>query len=374
MNRVLHVVNSMGVGGIETFLMNVYRKIDRDNLQFDFLLHKKTNSHYEKEIISLGGKIFYLPTRREGIIESKRALNEFFDLHSEYHIVHEHVSSLSDIDALICAHKHGVNGRIIHAHSTAAPGSRIHKYLHKMNQKKLKKAANYYFSCSDASTRWLYSGTGVIDKVKFIPNGVDCQRFCFDQTIRDNYRNKLSLSNKKVIIHIGRLSTEKNHMFLIDAFDYYHKNNPESLLLLIGDGILKSQIQELIYKKNLSESIIMLGVRKDIPELLMASDLFVLPSLFEGFPVSIIEAQSTGIPCLYSNNITATAKVLENVKQLDINKGSIIWSDEFENMIKLGRFKNAYNEMSASKFNIDNVTRTLSEFYQSVIYGDIVNE
>ncbi len=370
MERVLHVVNSMGVGGIETFLMNVYRSINKDEFQFDFLLHKKTNSYYEDEIKALGGGLYYLPSRRDGLIKSKSALDAFFDAHREYHIVHDHVSSLSDIDALIYARKYEIEGRIIHAHSTAAPGNKIHKFLHRINQSKVKSVANYYFSCSDAATEWLYSGTGIKDKVSFIPNGVDCQAFCFDNYIRKDYREKLNINNKKTIIHIGRMSSEKNQLFLIDAFKIYHDKNNNSKLLLVGDGIMRNEIKDKIHKLNLDEDVELLGVRKDVSALLMAADLFVLPSVFEGFPVSIVEAQATGIPCLYSKNVTSTAKVLQNVHQLEIDKGPKIWADKFEVMLEEGRQEDANQKISASAFNIENVSDNLSAFYKKILRID----
>lgn len=364
MIRVLHVLNSLGVGGIETFLMNVYRVLDREDFQFDFLVHEKKNSYYEHEVKDGGGRIFYLPTRREGILKVQKELNTFFCSHPEYQIVHEHVSSLSDIDALISARRNGVKGRIIHAHSTAAPGSKIHKLLHMINKCKVRKIANYYFSCSDAATRWLYSGTGIKD-IEFVPNGIDCTRYVFDENIRKQVRKKLGIDEKKTIIHIGRMSYEKNHMFLLDVFSKVHKMAPNSSLLLVGDGVLKDRIKQKISDLNLDDSVYMIGVRQDIPELLMAADVFVLPSIFEGFPVSIIEAQATGIPCLYSNNVTSLAKITKNTQQIDI--GLDIWASEIINMFELKRDYDANNTISQSEYNIRNVANRLCTIYKSIL-------
>ena len=367
MIRVLHIVNSMGVGGIETFLMNLYRTIDKSEYQFDFLLHKKSNSYYEEEIINKGGQLFYVPTRRDGILKAKSELSSFYSNHPEYQIVHEHVSSLSDIDGLIYAKKFNKMGRIIHAHSTAAPGNKIHEILHRINKPKVKTAANIYYSCSDAATEWLYSGTGVEHMVEFVPNGIDVKRFSFRAETRERYRRELNVVDKHVIIHVGRMSYEKNHDFLLDVFKEYHEKDGQSVLVLVGDGVLANNIKNKIENLGLDDAVILLGLRKDVPELLMAADLFVLPSMFEGFPVSIIEAQATGIPCLYSDTITQMAKITKNTIQLPIEQGTGPWLEGINNAFAVGRDKDASEDIRSSIFNIQNVADMLCTKYKEIL-------
>lgn len=368
MLKVLHVLNCMGIGGIETFLMNLYNEIDKSQIQFDFLLHRKTNSIYEKKILEMGGKIYYIPTRRDGYFAAKNAINDFFRTHDEYKIVHQHVSSLSDIDALVFAKQNLIPMRILHAHSTAAPGNKIHAYLHKLNKGKVKKYANVFYSCSDAATHWLFDGTGVADQVQFIPNGIDCNKFCFDEKLRDKYRIELNLKNKDVLIHVGRLAPEKNHVFLLEVFNEYRKRNPNSELLLVGDGPLRESIEEEIEKMGISNSVKMLGIREDVSELLQASDVFLLPSRFEGYPVSIIEAQATGIPCIYSDSITNSASITAHTIQLPIDKPEE-WVNQIERFVRVGHVPDDHKLIVNSDYNISNIAKRIVSKYYTVQDG-----
>ncbi|MDU3411319.1 glycosyltransferase family 1 protein [Clostridium sp.] len=367
MIRVLHFLHAMNSGGIESFLMNIYRNIDRDKIQFDFLLCEKTDSNYEREIENLGGRLFFVPTRREGIKKNKLALRKFFEKHQEYKILHMHVSCLSYMDPIIVAKRAGVPVRIVHAHSSVAPGNKIHLLLHYINKYLVLGKATDFFSCSDVAMEWLYANTKYMKEAKLIYNGIDCRQFSFDKNIRNKYRESLGLSDRTTLVHVGRFSVEKNHVFLLEIFEEYLKNDPKAILLLVGNGKCYDSIKNKIDDMGLKNNAILLGVRSDISQIFQAADINLLPSLYEGFPVSLAEAQATGIPCVYSDTITKSATLMNNVRRVSITEGTQVWVKAIEELLKLNRETNSNKIVIDKGFDIVDVTDKLIEFYQSSI-------
>ena len=296
MIRVLHVIASMNIGGAETFIMNVYRNIDRSKVQFDFLLHTDKNCAYNSEIISLGGKIFSIPSRNQGVLKNHYALNRFFKRNPKYRIVHQHLSSLSYIEPLKIASRYGVPIRILHSHSTREGGSILHKYIHNVNKLSVKKYATHYFACSDLAAKWII-GKKQYNAKEFtiINNGIETENFIYNTNIRKSMRDKLGIGDKFVVGHIGNFVYPKNHVFLIDIFKVIHQKDIKSILILVGDGKLRNEIEEKIINEGLKDSVILTGVRKDIPNLLQAMDVFIMPSFYEGLPVTLVEAQAAGL-------------------------------------------------------------------------------
>ena len=309
--------------------MNIYRKIDKNKVQFDFLMHTDKECVYSEEIRSLGGKIFNVPARNKGIWNNKKALKAFFNSHSEYTIVHQHVNSLSYIEPLKIARKHGVPVRIVHGHSTKEGGSIIHNYIHRWNQLMLSKQyATNIFACSDLAARWLLGEkryrTG---EYKIINNGIDIGLFNFRNEARNRMRKELKITDKFVIGLVGRFSYPKNHEFLIDIFEELHKKNNSAVLLLVGDGKMRSIIESKIIEKGLMSSTILTGIRSDITDILQAMDVFVMPSWYEGLPVSLVEAQATGLPCVVSDVITKQVEITKKIKYVSLDTSAEKWAD-----------------------------------------------
>ncbi|MFQ6882222.1 glycosyltransferase family 1 protein [Clostridium sp.] len=314
MIRILNVVYGMNRGGIETFIMNIYRKIDRNKIQFDFLLHTEEECDYNAEIKELGGKIFYVPQRNKGVLNNKRALNDFFKTHKEYNIVHQHVSSLTYIEPIIAAKRNGVPVRIIHGHNTKQTGSSVHKYLHYINKKRISQYATDYFACSKLAAEWMYGGVkNLNNKYKIINNSIDSKKFIFSQQIRDEMRKELGLENRFVVGHIGRFHKQKNHTFLIDIFSEIKKLDESAILLLVGDGKEKEKIIKYIEDKGLKQYVIFLGVRSDINKILQAMDSFVFPSLYEGLGIALIEAQAAGLKTYTSKDVVPNEVKITNL-------------------------------------------------------------
>ena len=219
--------------------------------------------------------------------------------------------------------------RIVHSHSTNAPGNKLHYYVHHWNKLKIHKIANYYFACGKLAEEWMYSGSKCQNDVQIINNGIDVNKFCFNESVRNEVRAELGLSDEYVIGHVGRFSQVKNHKFLIDIFEKICTNNDKKvkpLLLLVGVGELQEEIIQICKTKKIYENVIFLGARNDVHRLLQAMDAFVLPSIYEGFPVSAIEAQAAGLPCFLSDSITKDSKLKTNVHMISLHDTAEQWA------------------------------------------------
>ena len=332
MKKVLQIVDSMHQGGIQAFIMNVYRNINRKDIQFDFLVFRLDKQLYEEEILSLGGSIFKCPGRREGIIKNKKALDSFFSNHKEYTVVHYHASSLSFIDPLVYARKNGIEKRIIHCHSSSFIGNPIHIVLHNINKQRIGRIATDFYSCSAPATKWMFGGTKVEKQVVKIVNGINVSKFKFNDKERTKIRKELHSNDKDLIVgHIGRFSAVKNHKFLVDIFIELKLLNQNAKLCLVGDGELFDEIKSYVNEKQIEESVIFLGNRTDIPELLSAFDLLVLPSQYEGFPVTAVEAQAAGLPVYYASTITNEVMINRNVCAINLSESAKQWAETIIN-------------------------------------------
>lgn len=299
--RVLHVVVNMNRGGAETLIMNLYRNIDRKKIQFDFLTCK--SGEFDEEIEQLGGRVYRIPYVTEvGHLKFVWHIKAFLNRKPEYKIIHSHMDKMSGF-VLRAAKEARVPVRIAHSHNTESEGGYAAKLYKWYAGSKVKHAATHLYACSDKAAKWLFGHQ--TEDVHILNNGIEIDQFQFSQSNRTKVRNELRIEDHKTVIgHVGRFSPQKNHLYLLDVFAEVHRKNPETLLLLVGDGPLRLDIAEKITALKIEKSVKLLGVRKDIPALLQAFDLFIFPSLHEGLPVTLIEAQGAGLPCVISDTIT----------------------------------------------------------------------
>lgn len=363
MIRVLQVVDHMSMGGIQTFIMNVYRHIDRSQIQFDFLLHHQYDQPYYHEITELGGKLYYIVSRREGVKRNKKELETFFKKHTEYDIVHMHASSLSYLTPLKIAKKYGVKKRIIHSHSSNIAGGFIHKILHWWYKRYIYIIATDYLACGELSSKWMYGGSKVEGKTLIVYNGIDIQSFSIDAKLRMKIRKEIGITDDEIVMgHIGRFNPVKNHHFIIEIFKELLLIFPTSRLLLIGEGPLEKEVEEKVVNCGVSNRVSFLGLRTDISSLLQAIDVFVLPSFYEGFPIVAIEAQAAGVPVVMSDTISKEVVINDNVKQMSIQLSAKEWAQEILNI--------SYNHLSDNHilyekgFDISCTVNVLSSLYK----------
>lgn len=331
MKKVLHYVGMMNRGGMEMFIMNMYRNINRQEFQFDFAVHSAKQGDLDAEIKTLGGTIHVFPAFRTSPQKYRKAWREFWHTHAgEYTAFHFHTNSLANMVALEEATKAGVTIRIVHSHSTYANKGklqRLNDILHVLHRRKLKRCATHLFACSSDAAQWMFGGIQYADKkVVIMKNGVECTQFAFRSDVRQERRRELGIDEKKVVGHIGKFLPVKNHSFIVDVLAEMIKHDKNVVGLLLGDGPLQAEIAEKIDHLGLKDNIILLGSRNDVNELLMAMDLYIMPSLYEGFAIASLEAQLSGVPVLLSDTIPKEIQIKENVHRFSLNEPIEAWA------------------------------------------------
>ena len=322
MKKILIVGMTEGYGGIETFIMNIFRTLDKDKFQIDFEKNQECIA-YEDEVTEKGANIFYVVPRGRKIFQHYKTIKKIFK-ENKYDVVWVHLCSLSSIGELVLAKRAGVPMRIIHAHNSNNMGGRLMGIMHKFNRLRIDKFATHKFTCSDEAKKYFYKNeTDVVT----IQNGIDFNKYYYNSECAKEVRQELKIKEDALVIgHVGRFDHIKNHTFLIDVFRLVHEQHKNTKLLLCGTGALVEETKEKVSELGLDDSVLFLGVRKDVHRVLQAVDFFLFPSKFEGLPFAAIEAQASGAKCLLSKNIDPDVKITDNVELLDIVDASV-WAD-----------------------------------------------
>lgn len=360
--RIVHNIASLHLGGSQAFVMNVYRNIDRSKVQFDFVVTPETKEGFYDEITNLGGKIFTCP-RYKGTnhIQYNKWWDDFFNKHPEYKVIHGHVRSTASIYLKI-AKKHELV-TIAHSHSTSN-GNGISAIVKGILQLPIRKQADFLFACSDKAGKWLFGEKAITQQNYYmIPNGVDLKRFEFDINKRNQMRMTLGIKEDTMILgHIGRLSTPKNHKFLLNVFDQYHKINSNSKLLLVGDGELFESIKQHINKLDINDAVIMTGSKQNTEDYYQIMDIFLFPSLWEGLPVSVVEAQANGLQCIISDVITHDVDLTALIQYLPLDEK--LWLGAITEAHKKKRIGlTSEDRVRLQPFDAITVANKLQEFY-----------
>lgn len=311
-------------GGMESYVMNIYRNCDREKLQFDFVTFCDKEVAYSDEITSLGGRVFHIPRKKQSVKEHYGMMKKIFE-NTPYEAVYFqfNMKPLS-LDLFRYAKKYGVKKRIIHSHNTTEPKMSVKDRIReKLADMKLDKYVNYRFACSYDAGKWMFGNRDY----KVIPNCVNCDDFKYDTDRRNAKRRELGLENKYVIGTVGRLQPAKNPEYIIDIVNALAKRDKDVMLLHIGDGELKGSIDNKVKSLNLQDNVRLLGQRSDISDLMNVMDTFILPSLHEGFPIVLVEAQATGLRCYVADNITRDCNITGNVKYLPIDVTPEVWAE-----------------------------------------------
>lgn len=355
--RVLQVVTHMERGGLESMLMNYYRHIDRTRVQFDFLVHRQERAAFDDEIESLGGKIYRLPRLVPWSRRYLNALNHFFDEHPEYKIVHVHQDCLSSV-ILKTAAQHHVPVRIAHSHN--ANQDRNLKYPIKLwYRRSIPKYATSLFACGKEAGDWMFGGASY----QIINNAIDAAAYTYTPAKRAEARQALGLADELTVGHVGRFNPQKNHPFLLEIFAALLKKEPDAILLLVGGGENMPKIQDKARALGISEHVRFLGVRSDVAELMQAMDVFVFPSLYEGLPVTMVEAQAAGLPCLISDKVPPECILTEGlVDVLPLSESPETWAEKILEKRELPR-TDRRAEIAAHGFDITTEAAKLEKFY-----------
>lgn len=324
--RVLHFQGRMGKGGAETFMMNAYRNIDRTKIQFDFLIYEDFEDvkPYNKEIHKLGGKIYSVPNPNKNILAYIQAVKKLLkDKH--FDIVHNEIFFGGGLNLLL-AKQAGISKRVAHSHATTdGKGNNIAiNTIRKIFQRMLLKNATNYLACSYEAGIGLY---GEDHPFIFVPNGIDLESYENIPQSKEEIRNELNIpQNALVIGNIGRFEEQKNHDVLIDIFEEIVKKRSNSHLILIGEGSLEDRIKDKVINLDLQSKVSFLGLRDDIPQLLKAMDVFLMPSLYEGLPISAVEAQAAGLKIVLSTEVSKETALSENVHFVSLKEKPNSWA------------------------------------------------
>ena len=364
--RVLHMIGNLDIGGSQALVMSIYRMIDRSRVQFDFVIDRADRNYFVSEIESLGGRVFVLPQYKGyNVGEIKKAWSTFLSEHREYKILHSHVRSYASL-YLPVAKKLGLV-TIVHSHSTSN-GKGVGAIVKRILQYPIRFQADYMLGCSKEAGEWLFGKRAVRgEKYRLVKNAIDSEAYVCSADVREEYREMLMLSGKRVYTHVGRLHEAKNHIFLLDVFSKIKAAQSEAVLLLVGDGEKRRDIENRINELSLSDSVKLLGNRSDIPNILMASDCFLFPSLWEGLGIAAIEAQAASLPCLCSDTLPREVKLTELCEFLPIASPSLdsqIWADRA--ICANAERKDRRKEIADAGFDIRATAEDMIRFYTDI--------
>lgn len=366
--RILNLFTIMNRGGAETMVMNYYRNIDRTKVQFDFMVHREERGAYDDEIEELGGKIYRMPAIRPWSANSyRKEIRRFYEEHKEYRVIHSHMSELGYYD-FSEAERAGVPVRICHAHNRPY-GIDLKSPVRWYYKTRMMPHITHMFMCGEESGEWLF---GKKNKEKFIQlnNAIDAEKYTYNCTKRQAMRQNLGISENQIVVgHVGRFDPQKNHKFIIDIFAEVQKQDKNAVLLLVGDD--KSAIGKEIHQKVEQlglQNVIFTGVRSDVADLMQAMDVFLFPSLFEGFGIVALEAQAAGIPTIVSNRIPSECFVTDLIKSVELLNDSTKWSSVVLEAAKIQR-KNTFEEIKNAGFDIKENALRLQDFYIKVSCG-----
>ncbi len=357
MIRVLQSVNIMDRAGLETMLMNYYRNIDRDVIQFDFLTHRPVEGAYDDEIKSLGGRVFHAPRLYPQNLPSYYSyMKAFYKDHPEYTIVHSHIDSMSYFPLKAAKDNH-IPVRIAHSHSSKLDRDlKLPIKYYALNN--IHKVANVNCACGDLAGHFMFKN----DPYTVIHNAIDLDRFTYNSTVRDNQRTKLGLHGKFVIGHVGRYCYIKNQLFLIDIFTEVLKKKEDAVLVLVGKGPDEQKIREKAKSLGLEDKVRLLIDRSDVDLLYQAFDVFVMPSLFEGLPVVGVEAQANGLPYFVSDKVSDEVLLASNVRQVALGKNAVEWAKEIIGNVN-ERNVSAIEELRNAGYDVSIEAKKLQDWY-----------
>ena len=324
MIRVLQIIGSLERGGAETFLINLYRNIDRKKIQFDFAIYnnKPSENGYYKEVVKLGGKVFFLPPKSKGISSNFKAIQTIVQ-ENNYKMVWRYTSSCFGLIDLLAAKSGGASELILNSRSTHTD-SKSELIIHYVLKPFLPLAVTKGYACGIMAGKWMFGR----QSFEVLNNGIELEPFRYDEKLRNQHRQEFQLQDKIVVGHVGRFHPVKNHRLIIEIYEKFREKISNSVLVLVGMGELLPQIQELVKEKGLEREVLFLGSRSDVPEMLQMMDIFVMPSLFEGFPRAFLEAQAAGLPCIVSATISKEVDVTGNVSFVDLDAPVEVWADK----------------------------------------------
>lgn len=361
--RILQVGMSPYYGGTEAFIMNLYKHIDYSKVQFDFLNVYNEAISCQDEIIKLGGRILDLKLeRRKGLIKYYKEINKFFKENREISGIHCHFQSLINIDLLLFAKLYRVPIRIVHAHNSGF-GKKPNIFMQVIilfNKYIIKYLATDFFACSKLAAKWMFNK----NQVQIIHNAIESDKFIFNNKTRLNIRRRLKIDNKIVVGHVGRFDPQKNPLFLLDIFAELVKKNKDYFLVMVGDGILRENIENKISELNIEKNVLLLGSRRNVNEIMQAMDIFLFPSLFEGLGIVLIEAQAAALKCFASRDvIPEDAKISPLLEFISLKENAEQWANYILDIEVPYVRQDMTRNLIEAKYDMKLISKEVQNFY-----------
>jgi len=379
--NILLYSNKWLSGGIESFIMTLYKNIDREEFNVDILVSQDINSLYDDDIKAYGGtkfrtmdKIYQSPIKRT--IHNFKAFYRFLKKHNDYDIIHLNIANSVDMIYGFLAKKAGIKKVIFHSHNSAIgkQNKALKEFAHNISKKLFERYGDAYFSCSTEATNWLYTEKNIKKgKVTTINNSIDARKFAYNEESRNEIRKELKIENELVIGNVGRFTEQKNHEFLIEIFEEIMKIHPRSILILIGGGENEEKIRKIVSQKDLNDKVIFIGETNQVANFLLAMDAFLLPSLFEGKPIVAVEAQAASLPIFMSDCITKEIRFIpELVFYMPLNQNPKEWAKQIVNNCNKER-KNRYQEICQKGYDISTTIKQIEEQYKKLLKNEEQN-
>lgn len=354
------------LGGLETFMENYMMAASKLGIQFDFIATCPKLA-IEDSILKCGGKIYYICSRKQDFKTYRSELRNLMKCHSkDYDVVWLNDCLFCNIDILKLAKKYGIKKRIVHAHNSENMGSKIMLLRHKLNLPLLKRYATDFWACSKKAAEWSYPKSILNSKkIRVIANAIKLEKFSFNLNVRNAIRKKMNIQDSIVVGFVGRLDYQKNPEFAIDIFKEFNVKNPNSILIIVGDGRDRKNIQEKIVELGISNNVKLLGIRKDVSELMQAMDIILMPSRFEGLGIVAVEAQASGIITVISDSFPNETRMTESILSLELERNADEWAQKISDMFCVFERKNNLEKIKAAGYEIESAAIKLVEFLQA---------
>ncbi len=348
-----------GRGGMETYIMDIYRHCDRTKLQFDFLNFHTFDIAYKEEIEELGGCIYYIPLKSVDMKMHYQALKQLFLENSYCGVYYQCNHKLVSLDVFKIAKKHGVKKRVVHSHnSTHKPGSFMHRLREKVTEMQFPKYVTANFACSKNAGKWMFGNR----EYTVIRNGIDTSVFAFHQEKREQLRREMGIYRQLVIGTVGRLVEAKNPEYMLEIFKILHEQNPNTVFLHVGDGNLRERMKKKIVEYGLQDRYLLLGMQSNVADYLCAMDIFLLPSIHEGFPFVLVEAQATGLPCLVADNITKDCDLTGNMTFISNQEQPNVWAKKIQE-IDISNRQCGVEQIQRQGYDVNTVAMQIQDYF-----------
>lgn len=362
--KVLQITSELDGGGVDRLLYDYCSRMIPD-IRFDFIVTSKTEGMLEQPLRDLGCNIFHISQIRENTRLYKKQIKQILKK-GNYDIVHDH-SGYKAIFTMYYAKKYGIKGRIAHSHIAFIPEKLTSKIVRKLITSMTASCATSLYACGNDAAKWMWGEKKFNSgKVHIMTNAINADAFSYSTELREEVRKELGLENKFVIGNVARFSYQKNHEFLLRVFKIIKEKELSAMLLLVGSGELETEIRNQVQQLGLSNSVIFLGIRNDVHNLLNAMDVFLLPSRYEGLPVTLVEAQASSLTSYASDTITKEMKITDYLNFISLSSLPEKWAEIILDKGVLPR-SNVFSKISSGNYNINIESEKMKVYYQELV-------